>query len=81
MSSSNSGEQSSERTGTPSSGSGSLGRGGAVRGEGGREGCSLYLLGDQPLFAFIVQSSEVVLGDCPFLGATALLKAPVVHLL
>ena len=50
-------------------------------GGGRREGCSLYLLGDQPLFAFIVQSSKVVLGDCPFLGATALLKAPVVHLL
>ena len=38
VSSSNSGEQSSERTGTPSSGSGSLGRGGAVRGVGGGGG-------------------------------------------
>ena len=52
-----------------------------VRGEGGREGCLLYLLGDQPLLVFIVQRSEVVLGDCSFFGATALLKAPVAHLL
>ena len=52
-----------------------------MRGEGRREGCLLYLLGDQPLFMFIMQSSEVVLGDCSFLGPTALLKAPVAHLL